>query len=117
MVEKSRVSEAQHSQWKLQNSFSSGMAIIPGPVWHNEGKKGLCFTFIDLDKQDAITKFRTRNGKTVSLQEISQKFIVEQHRDNPDKTHIYFYSPIPFVKKSADSEIGLEIKGLGEHGI
>jgi hypothetical protein len=31
---------------------------------------------------------------------LSQKFLVEQHKDNPDKAHIYFYSPIPFPKKS-----------------
>jgi hypothetical protein len=51
------------------------------------------------------------------LQELAQKFLVEQHKDNPDKAHIYFYSPIPFPKKAADSILGLEIKGLGEHGI
>jgi hypothetical protein len=33
------------------------------------------------------------------------------------KAHIYFYSPIPFPKKGSDSVLGLEVKGLGEHGI
>ena len=33
------ISEEQHNQWKLQNDFSNGMAIIPGKVWHNEQKK------------------------------------------------------------------------------
>ena len=27
------------------------------------------------------------------------------------------YSPIPFPQKSADSVLGLEVKGMGEHGI
>jgi hypothetical protein len=107
----------QHDQWKSQNDFSNGMAVIPGVVWHNEEKKGLYFTFIDADKEKAITEICTINGKTISLQEMSEQFIVEQHRDSPDKAHIYFYSPLPFVKKSADPVIGLEIKGLGEHGI
>ncbi len=93
------------------------MAIIPGKVWHKQDKSSLYLTFIDLDSKNAIDEFCTYNGKTTSLQKMSQKFLVEQHRDSPDKAHIYFYSPIPFVKKSADEVIGLEVKGLGEHGI
>ncbi|MGC2598412.1 MAG: phage/plasmid primase, P4 family, partial [Nitrososphaeraceae archaeon] len=42
---------------------------------------------------------------------------MEQHLDDRNRAHIYFYSPIPFVKKSADSKTGIEIKGLGEHRI
>jgi hypothetical protein len=48
---------------------------------------------------------------------MAQKFLVEQHKDSPEKAHIYFYSPIPYPKKSAGSVLGLEVKGLGEHGI
>lgn len=29
----------------------------------------------------------------------------------------FTFIPIPFPKKSADTELGLEVKGLGEHGI
>jgi Bifunctional DNA primase/polymerase, N-terminal len=112
------IPEELHNQWKEQEAFSKGMAIIPGKVWHKEDKNGLFLIFIDLDKLTAIQEVCTNgNGKSISLQEMSQKFIVEQHRDSLDKAHIYFYSPIPFPKKSADSIIGLEIKGLGEHGI
>jgi hypothetical protein len=100
-----------------QNTFSKGIAIIPGRVWHREDKKDLYFTFLDADKQKAIDELCLRNGKATTLQEMAQKFIVEQHKDNLQKAHIYFYSPIPFPKKSADSVLGLEGKGLGEHGI
>jgi hypothetical protein len=48
---------------------------------------------------------------------MSQKFLIEQHKDNPDKAHIYFYSPLSFPQKTADSVLGLEVKGVGEHGI
>ena len=81
-------------------------------------KQGLYFTFLDADKSKAINELCTKNGKPpTTLQELSQKFIVEQHKDNLEKAHIYFYSPIPFPKKSSDSVLGLEVKGLGEHGI
>ena len=75
------------------------------------------FTLIDLDKHEAIQEFCTINGKPISLEKIADIFIVDQHLDDRNRAHIYFYSPIPFVKKSADSKTGIEIKGLGEHGI
>jgi D5 N terminal like len=59
----------------------------------------------------------SRNGLTVSLQDIAEKFTVEQHKDNLERAHFYFYSPIPFPLKTTDNVLGLEVKGLGEHGI
>jgi Bifunctional DNA primase/polymerase, N-terminal len=112
------IPEELHNQWKEQDAFSKGIAIISGKVWHREDKNGLFLIFLDLDKLTAIQEVCTNgNGKSISLQKMSQRFIVEQHKDNLDKAHVYFYSPIPFPKKNADSVIGLEVKGLGEHGI
>jgi hypothetical protein len=113
------IPEELHNRWKDQRAFSNGMAIVPGKLWHSieENKRALYLVFIDADKRIAIEEFCTRNGKTVSLRELSQKFLIEQHADNPDKAHIYFYSPIPFPQKTADSTLGLEVKGLGKHGI
>src|SRR5918992_4773067 len=113
----SPVPEALYEQWKREGDFNKGIAIIPGGVWHKEDKLNLYFVFIDADRQIAIDELCTRNGKRITLPEMAQKFLVEQHADNPEKAHIYFYSPIPFPKKSADTELGLEVKGLGEHGI
>jgi hypothetical protein len=97
-------------------------------VWRGE-HAGKYLTFIDCDNLKAIEEFCTRNGKTVSLTDVAEKFIVEQHKDNPNNFHIYFYSEIPFVGKSSDTNrVGaekisndeipaFEIKGLGTHGI
>lgn len=111
------IPEQLHNAWKDKGAFSQGIAIIPGKVWHNEDKKDLYFIFIDADTQKAIDELCTRSNKITSLQEMSKKFLVEQHKDNPQKAHIYFYSQIPFPKKNPDTTIGLEVKGLGEHGI
>ena len=111
------ITEDQHNQWKKEDTFSKGIAIIPGKVWHREDKQDLYLVFIDLDKKEGIKEICSRNGKTISLEEIAQKTLVEQHRDNLDKSHIYFYSPIVFPKKNPDTVLGLEVKGLGEHGI
>jgi len=48
---------------------------------------------------------------------MAQKTLVEQHKDNLEKAHMYFYSPMPFPKKGADGVIGIEVKGSGEHGL
>jgi hypothetical protein len=104
------------------------VAIILGKVWNRKGKEGYYFVGIDADNLKAITEICTREGKTVPLQQIAAKFIVEQHKDNLQKAHFYFYSPKSFPKKSSDSarfsdkisvnEIpAIEIKSLGEHGL
>jgi putative DNA primase/helicase len=111
------IPEWQHEKWKKESVFSKGMAVIAGEVWHRKDKKSHYLTIIDADKIDAINEICTRNGNTISLQEMAQKTLIEQHKDCLDKAHIYVYSPIPFVQKGPDSKLGLEVKGLGHHGI
>ena len=111
------ISVWQHNEWKKKGAFNGGIAIILGKVWHREDKKGLYFVLVDADKAKAIDELCTRDGEKITLQKMAEKFIVEQHRDCLDRAHIYVYSPIPFPQKSADSVLGLEVKGSGEHGI
>ena len=94
------ISEEQHNEWKRTNAFAEGMAVITGKVWRGE-HAGEYFNCIDCDNKLAITEFCTRNGQTVSLEAIAEKFLVEQHKDNPNKAHVYFYSKIPIVAKSS----------------
>jgi hypothetical protein len=119
------VSEEQFQEWKQQDAFKDGMAIIPGKVWRGP-QKGNYLIFLDLDNAKAIQEFCTREGRTVPLAEIAKKFIVEQHLDDPTKCHIFFYSEIPFEKKSSDitdaktppdSIPAFEVKGKATHGI
>jgi hypothetical protein len=123
------IMELQHEQWKKDNAFSDGMAIIVGKTWHNRYKKGLYLIFIDLDNEKAIEEFCTREEKVQSLDELSKRIIIEQHKDCPSKAHAFFYSRHPFRKKSSDrvgslsgkidaNEIpAIEVKGQGSHGI
>ena len=125
------VSEEQFQEWKRQDAFKDGMAIIVGRVWRGP-YRGSHLIFLDLDNKKAIEEFCTREGVTVSLDKIAKKFIVEQHRDDPNKCHVFFYSEIPFEKKSSDiitttppldsrtppeSIPAFEVKGKGIHGI
>jgi Bifunctional DNA primase/polymerase, N-terminal len=123
------IREEQHEQWKEDNAFKDGMAVIPGKVWHNAAKKSLYLVFLDLDNQKAIEEFCSKDGIKSSLDELSKHLIIEQHSDDPTKAHAYCYSTHPFVKKSSDRTSDLsnkldsndipaiEVKGLGEHGI
>ena len=102
---------------RQQDRYSSGIAIFAGTIWHRQDKKGLYLVALDADTATGIKELCTRNGQTISLQKMSEKFIVEQHEDDPDRAHILFYSPVPFPQKVADSKIGLEVKSEGKHGI
>jgi hypothetical protein len=112
------ISEGQHQQWKAEDTFRDGIAIIVGRVWHRTDRNNFYLTFIDFDKQRGIDEVLTReDGLTLTLQQAAEKWIIEQHKGNMHKAHAYFYSPIPFPNKGPDDILGIEIKGLGEHGI
>jgi hypothetical protein len=121
------IPKEQHEKWKKGNAFEKGIAILPGKIWFREDKKDLYLVFIDLDNQRAIDEFCSICG-VVNLQELSKVVMVEQHKDDPKRAHIYFYSTHVFKKKSSDvnkykKEIddnkipAIEVKGLGSHGI
>lgn len=107
--------ETQLNMWKKQNMFK-GIIIIPGKVWrgNNQGKY---FIHIDCDKKEAIDAFCNINGKTIPLELLAEKFIVEQHKDDTQRAHLMFYSPSPFPNKGSDGVTGIEVKGEGKHGL
>jgi Bifunctional DNA primase/polymerase, N-terminal len=127
------IPEEQHNKWKDENAFSKGMAIILGKVWHNKEKFGLYIIGIDADNLKAIEEICTRNGKCISLNDLAQWTLVEQHSDDTNKAHIYVYSHRAFAKKNSDktgnndlikqkitdsnSIPAIEVKGQGQHGI
>ncbi|MFZ0512627.1 MAG: primase alpha helix C-terminal domain-containing protein [Candidatus Nitrosopolaris sp.] len=111
------IPEDQHNKWKTEGQFKDGMAFIPGKVWHRPDKLDEFFVVIDPDTKKAIEELCTRNGKTISLEHMASKFLIERHEDDLARVHICFYSKIPFVKKSPDGIIGIEVKSAGEHGI
>lgn len=116
-------------QWKKENKFQKGLAVILGKVWRGVNKDKYLIG-IDCDNKKAIEEICTRKDKVITLSDLARWTIVEQHKDQPDKAHIYILSTKPFKKKSSDKvskEIAekldkndipaIEIKGSGEHGI
>jgi hypothetical protein len=123
------IPEDLHKEWKTTGAFNKGMAVILGKVWHNKDKSGLYLNGIDADNLKAIEEICTRSGGSISLDELAQWTLVEQHSDDTNRAHIYVYSHKPFTKKSSDKNNNLsakldanaipaiEVKGLGEHGL
>lgn len=116
-----------HEKWKRENAFAKGMAIIPGKVWFRQDKKDYYLVFIDLDNQKGIDEI-CKVFDVNNLEELSKLVIIEQHRGNPSRAHLFLYSKHIFKKKSSDmkkyeKEIeenkipSIEVKGLGSHGI
>jgi putative DNA primase/helicase len=97
------IPEWQHKEWKAQGAFNSGLAIVLGKLFHNPSTKHLYLNGIDADNAKAIQEICTRNGKTITIQELAQWTYVEQHDDRPNKMHLLVYSEgRPFVSKSSD---------------
>ena len=86
---------------------------MPGTPWHRPDRIKYYLTCIEWDKQ---LGFDELFGGT-SLREVCKKHFIEQHLDDTTKGHLWVYSPIVFPKKSADTVIGIEVKGLGSHGV
>ena len=76
------ISEEQFNKWSWQDAFKDGIAIILGKVWHNPLKTGLYLTGVDLDNQKAIEEICKREGKVISLSQLAQWTVVEQHSDD-----------------------------------
>jgi Bifunctional DNA primase/polymerase, N-terminal len=86
------IPEELHKQWKSENIFSKGLAIVLGKVWHRPDKLGYYFSCVDTDNEIATKEVSISGNRT----------IVEQHTDRPDKTHSYLYSQRPIKKKGCD---------------
>ena len=97
------IPEGLHNQWKNHSSFDNGIAIILGKVWHRNDRQDYYLNCIDVDNLKAIQELFTRNGKATTIEEFSKKTIIEQHRDNPNRLHLYVYTVgIPLRNKSSD---------------
>jgi transcription antitermination factor NusG len=97
--------------WKKEGKFKDGFIIILGRIWRGE-YEGYYLIGIDLDSKSSIEKFCSRNGKITTLKKMSEKTVVEQHKDDLTRAHIYFISLIPFPIKSSDSISHIEVKHL-----
>lgn len=120
----------EYENSKRNSEFNRGVSIIVGKIWRGiySGKYLAC---IDIDNKKGIEEFLSNFGKIDTIEKLATKTIIEGHRDNPNKIHIYFIVEKPLTKKSGisvynnrytfkdkeDDIPAIEVKSEGRHGI
>src|SRR5690606_27845018 len=116
-----------YNGWKEEGSFKNGIAVIAGKIWRGR-YEGKYLTCIDLDNEKGIDEFLINFREYGSLDKLAQKTIVEQHKDDLKRAHVYFIAEKPLLKKSgigikqnsSDIDINeipaIEVKSEGKHG-
>ncbi|WP_458746022.1 bifunctional DNA primase/polymerase [Candidatus Nitrosocosmicus sp. T] len=117
-----------YEAWKTNGFFEKGMAVICGKIWRGENK-GKYLACIDIDNKKGVEEFLSHIRKYDTLEKLAQYTLVEQHKDDPYRAHIYFIVEKPLSKKSGiggikqEGEIditeipAIEVKSEGHHGI
>ena len=105
-----------HEQRKKNGEYNKGIAIVTAPIWRGKNK-GKYLNGIDCDNRKAIEEICAKDGNTISLQELAKWTIVEQHKDNPDKAHIYIMSTRPFKNKSSIAINPNLVRNIGNNDI
>ena len=104
------IPENVFNDWKGENLFDEGLAIVTGSVFRGNSK-GMWLNGIDCDNK-AGTEAMCPQG----VEHTAKGTLVEQHA-NPDKCHILFYSDEPLKNRAInpDSEYQIEVKSMGKH--
>jgi P4 family phage/plasmid primase-like protien len=104
------IPENVFNDWKGENLFDEGLAIVTGKVFRGNSK-GMWLNGIDCDNK-AGTEAMCPQG----VAHTANGTLVEQHA-NPDKCHILFYSDEPLKNRAInpDSKYQIEVKSMGKH--
>ena len=96
------IPEEVHISRKKGGHYNNGLAVMTGRI-HKKGKNENKYLIgIDCDNKTAIEEICNRDGKTITLAELAKWTIVEQHKDDINKAHIYILSTKPFKNKGRD---------------
>jgi hypothetical protein len=112
-------------KWKQLGLFAYGIGVVLGRLWRGENA-GKYLNLIDADNRLALDGICSRNGKTNSLEKLANWTLVEQHKDDVNRGHIYILSTKPFPTKASDKGVpdtankiianeipGIEVKNVG----
>jgi hypothetical protein len=122
------IPEDTFEQWIKEGKFrqAEGICIILGKIWRGE-HAGKYLWFVDCDNKKMIDELLAALGYE-SLEDMAKDYIVEQHKDDQTRAHIYGYSDIPLAGKGSSvsqnkeafdkNELpACEVKSQGEEGI
>jgi hypothetical protein len=124
--EEKPISEEQHIKRKNSGAYSKGVAVMTGKLWRGK-YKGKYLACIDIDNKKGIEEFLSYFGEINTIEKLALKTLVEWHKDNPNKVHIYFVVDEPLTKKSGiytnnklenkEDIPAIEVKSEGPHGL
>ena len=116
------VPEDQYNKWKREGLYKQGVAVITGKIWRGPSK-GKYLACIDCDNQRGIDELLSNCFPDIkTLEELSQRTIVEQHLDNRKKAHIYLILEGPLKNRPGlkseekDKEGGIPIIEVKSEG-
>ncbi|HJT84902.1 MAG TPA: bifunctional DNA primase/polymerase, partial [Nitrososphaeraceae archaeon] len=86
-----------HESRKKLGHYNNGIAILTGKIWRGK-YEGKYLIGIDCDNKIAIDEI-CNSLSFKDINELANWTIVEQHKDNQEKAHIYILSTKPFKNK------------------
>ena len=104
-------SEPQHNQWKQEDMFAKGMAIIVEKSGTIPRKKGCTLTSLIWTIKRQLTSFARRVMSPLPLVNWQNSLLIEQHSDDPTRAHVFCYSTKPFKKKGRGSRTVGSVSG------
>ncbi len=107
------IPEKTFKKWIKEGKFLSGISVSPGVVYRIpelDGWYAMCFEWDKVEGFNALFPDKT-------VEEAAQTDYIEWHDDDKTRGHLWAYVPIVFPKKDPDLVLGLEVKGLNEHGV
>jgi P4 family phage/plasmid primase-like protien len=104
------ISQEEHDDWKNNNAFKDGMAIICGKVFHNKEFEGFWLNAIDCDDKSGVDAICLHD-----IEKTAQGTLVEQHA-NKNKCHVLCYSKEPLKNRALILQAPqIEIKSMGKN--
>ena len=88
-------------KWKELGLFAYGVGVVLGLLWRGDNT-GKYLNMIDGDNRLALQEICSYKGKIISIEELAKWTLVEQHKDDVDRAHIYIISDESFPIKASD---------------
>ncbi len=98
---------------KEEGKFDNGFGIVGGLI-HRGKHKGKHLIMIDCDNQNGINAIFS-----LGIEKAKNQTLIEQHLDDLTKCHAYFITnrKVRKISPSDNSDVKVEVKGAGSHGV
>jgi hypothetical protein len=92
----------EYEELKKTGAFIRGAAVVTGTVWRGNNV-GYYLNAIDLDNIIAIKEVCSCVRNNMTIEQLAESILAEQHPDDQTRLHLYAYSKHPFKDKESDA--------------